>query len=229
MARETGNRIKVDSKVSGTELETPRNTGDEGRELLEKQREVANSAEEAGNGQEDSKYNGETEFQQVQKEEIEGLKLENTELKEKILRMAAENQNTRKRLVKQQQDSFRYRHQDILKDLADVIDNFERAIESSKGSQDFHNFYEGVMMIEKQFSSMLAEKYGMEKIGQEGEPFDPAAHEAVMLEESEDVDSQIVKQVFQAGYRLHERVLRPAKVVVVKPAGLKTRNNNEEQ
>ena len=141
------------------------------------------------------------------------LQAENAELKEKILRMAAENQNTRKRLVKQQQDAFKYRHQDILRDLAEVMDNFERAIESSIDSRDFDTFHEGILMIEKQFSGMLTER-----IGSEGEAYDPAAHEAMMLEESSDVEVETIKQVFQAGYRLHERILRPAKVVVYKPA-----------
>ena len=140
------------------------------------------------------------------------LQAENAELKEKILRMAAENQNTRKRLVKQQQDAFKYRHQDILRDLAEVMDNFERAIESSIDSRDFDTFHE------KQFSGMLTERYGLERIGSEGEAYDPAAHEAMMLEESSDVEVETIKQVFQAGYRLHERILRPAKVVVYKPA-----------
>ena len=146
------------------------------------------------------------------------LQAENAELKEKILRMAAENQNTRKRLVKQQQDAFKYRHQDILRDLAEVMDNFERAIESSIDSRDFDTFHEGILMIEKQFSGMLTERYGLERIGSEGEAYDPAAHEAMMLEESSDVEVETIKQVFQAGYRLHERILRPAKVVVYKPA-----------
>ena len=149
---------------------------------------------------------------------VSRLEEENAELREKLLRMAAENQNTRKRLVKQQQDAHKYRHQDILRDLADVIDNFERAIVSSTDSRDFDTFHEGILMREKQFSGMLTERYGLERIGVEGEPFDPAAHEAMMMEESSDVENESVKQVYQAGYRLHDRVLRPAKVVVWKPA-----------
>ena len=146
------------------------------------------------------------------------LQAENAELKEKILRMAAENQNTRKRLVKQQQDAYQYRHQDILRDLAEIIDNFERAIESSVDSRDFDTFHKGILMIEKQFSGMLTERYGLERIGSAGEPFNPATHEAMMLEESSEVEEETIKQVLQAGYRLHDRVLRPAKVVVFKPA-----------
>ena len=161
-------------------------------------------------------------------DEVETLQARVVELNEKILRMAAENQNTRKRLVKQQQDAHKYRHQDILRDLADVIDNFERAIESSAESKDFDTFHEGIMMIEKQFSGMLNERYGLEKIGAVGEVFDPASHEAMMMEESADFEVETVTQVYQAGYRLHERVLRPAKVVVSKPAAPVTENEDAD-
>lgn len=152
---------------------------------------------------------------------------ENAELKEQILRMAAENQNTRKRLVKQQQDAFKYRHQDILTDLAEIIDNFERAIESSADSRDFDTFHEGILMIEKQFSGMLTERYGLEKFGTSGEAYDPALHEAMMSEESSEVEDETVKQVYQAGYRLHDRILRPAKVVVVKPAASEQKSTED--
>jgi len=162
-------------------------------------------------------------------DEAVSLANENTELKEQILRMAAENQNTRKRLVKQQQDAYKYRHQDILRDLADVIDNFERAIESSADSRDFDTFHEGILMIEKQFSGMLTERYGLERIGVEGEAYDPSLHEAMMSEESSEVEEETVKQVYQAGYRLHERVLRPAKVVVAKPVSAVSEKTEETE
>ena len=159
---------------------------------------------------------------------IQSLNDKIAELEELRLRMAAENQNTRKRLVKQQQDAYKYRHQDILRDMAEVMDNFERAIESSAESRDFDTFHEGIVMIEKQFSGMLTEKYSLERIGEEGDAFDPAAHEAMMMNESADVEVETVTQVFQAGYRLHDRVLRPAKVVVSKPASISDDESENE-
>ena len=158
-------------------------------------------------------------------DELALLAEKNAELEDQIRRIIAESQNSRKRLVKQQQDVHKYRHQDILSDLAEVIDNFERAIESSADSRDFDTFHEGIIMIEKQFSGMLAERYGLERIGVEGEAYDPFLHEAIMSEESSEVEEDTVKQLYQAGYRLHDRVLRPAKVVVVKPAA----NESEEK
>ncbi len=150
-------------------------------------------------------------------EESQVLKEKIAELEDSKLRMVAEMQNTRKRLVKQQQEDHKYRHQDILKDLAEVIDNFERAIESSVKSREFDTFHAGIEMIGKQFIGMLTDKYHLQRIAEPGGGFDPLAHEAMMMEESEEVDNAMVKQVLQAGYRLYDRVLRPAKVIVVKP------------
>lgn len=168
-------------------------------------------------------------------DEVKSLKDMVADLEDRLLRLAADNQNTRKRLVKQQQDAFKYRHQDILRDLVEVIDNFERAIESSVESRDFDNFHEGILMIEKQFSGMLTEKYSLDRFGSEGDVFDPAAHEAMMVEENSEAVGETVKQLFQAGYRLHDRIIRPAKVVVMKPAlntgeesGAEEANDNEE-
>ncbi len=197
--------VRKMSSEESIEEETPESAAAEAAE-------AADAAETAQNAEKDEG----TETKEP--ESVESLKNQVASLNETILRMAAENQNTRKRLVKQQQDAHKFRHQDILTDLVEVIDNFERAIESSAESEDYASFHEGVVMIEKQFSGMLSERYGLERLGQPGEPFDPALHEAMMVEESPEVEEETVKQVFQPGYRLHERVLRPAKVIVVKPA-----------
>jgi len=156
------------------------------------------------------------------------LKAEIAELNEKILRLAAENQNTRKRLVKQQQSAHQYRHQDILRDLTEVVDNFERAIESAAESKDFDTFFQGIVMIEKQFSGMLIERYNLERIGVEGEHFDPVTHEAITVVEEPEVETATVKEVFMPGYRLYDRILKPAKVVVVKPVATLNADNSGE-
>lgn len=178
---------------------------------MDSENREAEELDDAGNGIPD------TDQDDSAMQELEALTAKNAELEDLLLRMAAENQNTRKRLVKQQQDAYKYRHQDILRDLVDVVDNFERAIESSAESRDFDTFHQGILMIEKQFSGMLTEKYSLVRFGSEGEPFDPISHEAMMVEESSDVTAETVKQVYQAGYRLHDRILRPVKVVVAKP------------
>jgi len=197
------------------------NTKDIKEELKEENKDKQSSQQETENvqqpGNEETAAENEKSDNDCEKK-IAELEAQVRELKENYLRQVAENQNSRKRLVKQHQDAQKYRHQDILKDLADVIDNFERAIDSASESRDFDSFHEGILMIEKQFSGMLTERYGLQKIGAEGEPFDPASHEALMFEESEEVETETVKQVLQTGYKLFDRIIRPAKVSVLKPA-----------
>ncbi len=150
--------------------------------------------------------------------EAETLKKENSELKDQYLRKHADFENYRKRMAREKADSVRYGNQELLKDLIEVIDNFDRAIKSAADSQDFDSFREGISMIEQQFTGMLQSKWGLEKMECEGAEYDPNSHEALMMEESEELEVPTVLEDFQAGYKLYERVLRPAKVKVGKPA-----------
>ena len=102
-------------------------------------------------------------------DEVQVLKDEIAELEDAKLRMAAEMQNTRKRLAKQQQEGLQVSSSGHTRDLAEVIDNFERAIVSSMESRDFDTFHEGIEMIGKQFTGMLTEKYSLARIGEVGE------------------------------------------------------------
>jgi len=150
--------------------------------------------------------------------EVASLKKENSELKDQYLRKHADFENYRKRMAREKADSVKYGNQELIRDLVEIIDNFDRAIKSAADSQDFDSFREGISMIEQQFTGMLQSKWGLEKMDCKGAEYDPNSHEALMMEESEDLEVSTVLEDFQAGYRLHERVLRPAKVKVGKPA-----------
>jgi len=149
--------------------------------------------------------------------EIEKLKEENSTLKDQYLRKHADFENFRRRMNKEKQDSIKYGNQGLLKDLVEVIDNFERAIKASSDSQDMESFREGIAMIEQQFTNMLKTNWGLEKIDAVGQEFDANMHEALMMEDSEEVDVNTVLEDFQTGYMLRDRVLRPTKVKVAKP------------
>ena len=151
-------------------------------------------------------------------EEVNTLKEENGHLRDQLLRKTADFENYRKRMLREKQDTVKFGNQEILKDLVDVIDNFERALNSSGESKDFDSFYDGISMIEQQFSNMLASKYNLTKMTDSGEEYDPNCHEALMMEETDEVKVPTVMEIFQTGYMLHDRVLRPAKVKVGKPA-----------
>ncbi len=151
-------------------------------------------------------------------EEIAGLEAEVYDLKDQLLRKQADFENFRKRLIREREDAIRYANSNLLLDLVEVIDNFERAIKSSDDSKDFDVFHQGIELIEKQFTSMLESKYGLKRFESKDEDFDPERHQAIAAEEVIDIDCQIVLEDFQKGYMLHDRVLRHAKVKVAMPA-----------
>ncbi len=152
------------------------------------------------------------------KKEIEQLKAENSDLKNQYLRKQADFENFRKRMTREKQEAIRYSNKDLILDLVAIIDDFERAIKSAEDSKDFESFKEGISLIEKQFTGMLENKWGLIRIQAEGEEFDPQRHEAMMMEESGDHDQPVVIEDYQTGYMLHDRVIRPSKVKVARPA-----------
>jgi molecular chaperone GrpE len=153
---------------------------------------------------------------------IEILQTENSELKDMLLRKQAEFENFRKRIQREKEESIKYANAMLLLDLTNTIDDFERAIQSAKDSEDFRSFHSGVELIEKQLTKMLENKWGLKRFESQGEKFDPDRHEAIMAEESNQVSLPTVVEDFQRGYLLHERVLRPAKVKVAQPVEGKT-------
>ncbi len=189
----------------------------------ELQDEVLEGNSPAEDGAEDQVENSEQSAEETDAQDefqvnLDALKQENSELKDQYLRKHADFENYRKRMAREKADSVKYGNQELLKDLIEVIDNFDRAIKSAQDSQDFSSFRDGISMIEQQFTGMLESKWGLKKMACTGVEYDPNSHEALMMEESAEVEVPTVLEDFQAGYTLHDRVLRPAKVKVGKPA-----------
>ncbi len=149
---------------------------------------------------------------------VEELENELASLKDQMLRKQAEMDNFRKRILKDKEDAIKFSNANLLTDLITIIDNFERAIQSSTQSKDFDSFHSGIELIEKQFTGMLENKWGLKRINSIGEEFDPQKHEAIGMEESPEYDVETVVEDYQKGYILHDRVLRPAKVKVAVPS-----------
>lgn len=147
-------------------------------------------------------------------ETVNTLKEERDELKEKYLHKAADMDNLKKRHEEEKQKIRRYANKDVLTDLLEVIDNFNRALDSMEFESE--EVRDGIVMIHRQLEDLL-EDHDAEPIEAEGEPFDPNVHEAMMQEEVEGLDEQVVLEVFKDGYRLQDRVLRPAQVKVGVP------------
>lgn len=147
--------------------------------------------------------------------EIEQYKKEIAELTDKYLRVSAEFQNYRRRTEKEKNEIFKYGSEKVIVDLLSVLDNFERAISSVEHKDVNNNFLDGIKMIYKQFKDIL-EKHGVKEIVCEGEEFDPNYHHAVLQEEVENKESNIILEVYEKGYTLNGKVIRPSMVKVSK-------------
>jgi molecular chaperone GrpE len=136
------------------------------------------------------------------------------ELSAKYMRLAADFQNYKRRVEKEKSEVYAYANEKIAVDLLAVLDNFERALEAQGGAETKDEiFATGMELIFKQLQDILA-KNGVEEIQSLGETFDPAMHHAVMMEATSDYESGKVSAVLGKGYRLRERVIRPAMVKV---------------
>jgi molecular chaperone GrpE len=143
------------------------------------------------------------------------LQAELAEAKDQTLRALAEADNVRKRLRREADEQRRYAEQLVLTDLLPVLDNLYRAADASGNAADAAKLAEGVKLVIQQFEGVLA-KHHCERIDAAGKPFDPNFHEALVQQASADVPPGTVLNVYREGYRLHDRVIRPAQVVVSK-------------
>ena len=148
---------------------------------------------------------------------IKNIEGELSSLKDLYLRKQAEFENFRKRMIKEKEDLAIYANKQLMEEFISFMDNFERAISSSAEKKDFDQFLSGVSLIKDSFFSSLQSKYALESFGKEGELFDPEKHEAISVENDPQAKEPLIKEVFQKGYSLKDRVIRTAKVKVVQP------------
>lgn len=132
--------------------------------------------------------------------------------KDVALRTKAELENYRKRMARERADTARYANADLLQSLLPILDNFEFGLMAAK-SEEGSSIYLGMSMVLKQIQDFLTEQ-GVETVAAVGEPFDPNVHDAVAQEPSDEVPEGHVVGQIRRGYRLHERLLRPAGVRV---------------
>lgn len=131
----------------------------------------------------------------------------------RVLLAQAELDNFRKRSRREMEEERRYSNLPLMRDLLPVVDNFERAIAAEDASDSPAGLLEGVRMVAQQLRSVL-EQYDCRVISAQHETFDPMCHEAVLQQASTEYERGQVVDVVQAGYRLHDRVIRPAQVIV---------------
>ena len=163
---------------------------------------------------------------------IEELETICRDWQDQYLRKAADFENYRKRMIREKQEAIDYANSNLLLDLVQVLDDFDRAIDAGKtqGGEAANNaFVEGVVMIKNQMVSMLSSKYGLSYYPAKGEAFDPNLHEAVSMIQSPDVKEAVVGEELQKGYKLKERVIRHSKVMVLMPAEKQDEKKAEER
>lgn len=196
---------------------------DEAKNQTEENVESQNEekTETAENQTEETK-SAETEESSEKKEptledKIAELEKQNAELKDQYLRKCADFDNYRKRMMQEKADAIEYANSNILKDLLDSLDNFDRTVEAAATATDPKAIADGVTMVNKSLVSMLENKYNLVGYGAVGDAFDPDIHEAIGMQESEEVKEEQLAAVYLKGYKLSNRVIRHAKVMVVKP------------
>jgi molecular chaperone GrpE len=204
---ENGEEVSLSSsRLEGSEEE---------EEELEEKREM--ELEKSESGIEEKK-----EVQvDVLKERLEKSEKEYKELEDRLLRLAAEFDNYKKRTVREFQSIIKNANEELISRLVETLDNFQRALDSAsrsnstKNSNDFDSFHKGVELIYQHFREILG-KEGLKEIKAIGEPFNPHFHEAVMQRESDEFPEGTVIDEISKGYILNDKVIKHSKVIVSK-------------
>ncbi len=141
------------------------------------------------------------------------LQVKVDELQGRLLRMQADTENLRRRIQREQDEARRFQSLGLLRDLLPGLDGLDRAMASAEQTGDLQNLLNGIRMVSQQFRDIL-KAHAAEPIEALGKPFDPNLHEALTQMPSADHAPMTVLQVVEMGYRLHDRVVRPARVIV---------------
>ena len=175
--------------------------------------EPSAEAENAAEEKQESPADGAAKEADAKNAEIESLKIALAEANNRHLRLMAEFDNFRRRSAKEQLELIETANGKLLEKLSEVQDNFERAFAAENKAKDLEAFEKGMQMIYNQFAKVLTDA-GLEQIDPTGNEFDPNLHEALMQQPSETIPEGHVVTVFQKGYKLKNKILKTAKVIV---------------
>jgi molecular chaperone GrpE len=146
---------------------------------------------------------------------IDALRAQLAEANDRVLRAQAELENFRKRSRREFEEAQRYREIDLLRDLLPVLDNVLRAVEAADRTTDVESLRSGFRMTAQQIEKVLS-GHGCLTIDTDGTAFDPTVHDAILQQDAAGVAPGTVVGTASRGYRLHDRVVRPAQVIVAK-------------
>jgi molecular chaperone GrpE len=156
------------------------------------------------------------------------LEAENQKLKNDILYLRAEFDNFRKQSIKERSEMIKYGAERFIRQLLNVVDNFERALAMEVNTENYQNFHKGIELTSHEFKNQLS-NMGVKIEDPMGKPFDPNLHEALSSEETNDFEPGHICKVFQKTYFLHDKVIRPAQVLVAKAPSTSGGEKNKQE
>jgi molecular chaperone GrpE len=159
--------------------------------------------------------------------ELAETKAELEKFRDLALRSTADLDNYRKRMSKEREEAIKFANSSFLERLIPVLDNFEFGLQAARNAPSPASILEGMSMVQKQFQDFLSSA-GIEVIDATGQQFDPQLHEAISQEENEQVPEGTVIRQLRKGYKLRERLIRPANVVVSKGARVEVPTGSRE-
>jgi molecular chaperone GrpE len=162
--------------------------------------------------------------------ELDAAREELQQAGERMLRLQADFENFRKRALRERQEAVQYGSQNLVKDLLSVVDNLERAIDHARQSEggDLQSLLQGVELVQRELLGVLS-KHHVSEIDARGRLFNPALHEAMAQISNDDVKPNTIVDVLQKGYQLHDRLIRPARVVVAREPEAETEAGDEAE
>ncbi len=185
-------------------------------ENLKKDKKVEEVFDEKENTKDEKEENQNEETIEITKEEVMELNKKITEQEQKFLRAQADLVNYRKRKDEEVERLLKFANEDLVLEILPILDNFERAMMiKTDENMDLSKFKDGILMIYNSLKETL-EKFGVKEIEALDKPFDPMYHQAVTTKTDDEKEKDIVLQVFQKGYTLKDKVIRPAMVEVNK-------------
>ena len=207
MADET----KQSEEIPEVALDLDAQTGD----LESAMREAMAAVEEVekGGGADTPGTTAQTQDQDTDEEEVAKLRREIADLRDRSMRTLADFDNFRKRSERERQETRKYALAEPMRDFLEIVDNLDLALAAAGSADDLKR---GVQMIHRQMLDLLR-RHGVKEIEALGQPFDPSLHEAVSREEDPTVKEPTVTGEMRRGYRIHDRLLRPAMVMVSVP------------
>lgn len=180
-------------------------------------------SKEIDSGKEDKEKTGDP--LKVMQARLESMEQESKESYDRFLRVSAEFENYQKRAAREMNDFRKFANESFAKAMLPVVDNLDRALESSSNdNQSNSSVVEGVNMTLKEILKIF-EQFGVKPFKSLGKTFDPALHQAVMQEESDDYPDKTILNELEKGYMMHDRLLRPAMVVVSKKKDSENQEN----